>query len=111
MKMVFVLLLQETLFPYAEKHLETYLTAEWDSNEDVKGAVKLLREQYDADKEAKVDGCVEIVPDTADKEKQIESLVANVKWQMSNDRKAGALKTLQGLIWEGGFKSGAFKGQ
>lgn len=35
----------------------------------------------------------------------------NVKWQMGIDRKATALKTLQGLIWVKGYKDGTIKGQ
>lgn len=47
----------------------------------------------------------------ASKEDQIEGLVNNVKWQMSADRKVGALKQLQGLIWKQGYDKGDLKGQ
>ncbi|CAG9575396.1 unnamed protein product [Danaus chrysippus] len=46
----------------------------------------------------------------ASKEDQIEGLVNNVKWQMSADRKVGALKQLQGLIWKQGYDKGGLKG-
>lgn len=72
-----------------------------------------LRAQYNKDVEAKVEGCVEIVDGTVDteKEKQITSIVDNVKWQMSIDRKTTALKSLQGLIWAGGYKTKSLKAQ
>lgn len=47
----------------------------------------------------------------ATKEDQIEGLVKNVKWQIASDRKEGALKNLQGLVWKNGYDSGEIKGQ
>lgn len=47
----------------------------------------------------------------ASKEEQIEGLVKSVKWQMSSDRKVGALKQIQGLIWKQGYDNGDIKGQ
>lgn len=90
--------------------MDTYLAAQWDT-EDAKEAVKMLRDQSVADKKDNVEGCVEILAETEDKAKQIESIVANVKWQMEHDRKAGPLKNLQGLMWVEAYKAGAFKGQ
>lgn len=52
-----------------------------------------------------------IVFQDASKEDQIEGLVKSVKWQMSTDRKVGALKQLQGLIWKQGYDKGDIKGQ
>lgn len=69
-----------------------------------------LREQSKLDIEAKLDGVIAI-PDDGEKSVLIESIVKSVEWLMSNDRKVGALKTLQGLIWEKGYKDGAIKGQ
>lgn len=101
---------QENLFPYAAKHVDTYLDAHWDTA-DTQEAVRMLREQSADDLKANVEGFVEIVAAAEDKAKQIESLVANVKWQMALDRKAGPLKNLQGLMWVAAYKAGAFKGQ
>ena len=90
--------------------MATFLAAKWDS-EDTKEAVKMLRDQSAADKRDNVDGCVEIAADTEDQAKQIETIAANVKWQMEHDRKAGPLKHLQGLMWVEAYKAGEFKGQ
>lgn len=46
-----------------------------------------------------------------DKDEQITSLVENIKWQMSIDRKTTPLKSLQGLIWQKGYENGNIKGQ
>lgn len=46
-----------------------------------------------------------------DSEDIIADVVKNVEWQMSLDRKTGALKTLQGLVWAKGYEDGSIKGQ
>lgn len=107
---LFHLLFQDNLFPYAAKNVASFLTAKWEAD-DTKEAVKMLREQSATDKKDNVDGCVEIVGESEDQAKQIESIVANVQWQMEHDRKAGPLKNLQGLMWVDAYKAGEFKGQ
>lgn len=87
------------------------MTSNWEK-EEVKSAVKALRELAAKDKSESVEGVVEIVEEGADnRDAVIKSVVDNIKWQMSLDRKTGALKTLQGLIWEQGYKDGTIKGQ
>ena len=44
-------------------------------------------------------------------EEVIESVIANVLWQMSTDRKTTALKQFQGNVWRFGYESGDIKGQ
>ena len=46
-----------------------------------------------------------------DKEHVIESVISNVVWQMDADRKATALKQLQGCIWRDAYEKGVVKGQ
>lgn len=46
-----------------------------------------------------------------DKGAQINACVANIKAQMEADRKTTSLKHLQGLIWTGGYRSGAIRAQ
>lgn len=101
---------QDNLFPYAAKNVESFLDSHWDEDE-IKEAVKMLRDQSEVDKKEEMDGCVAIVAESEEKAKQIESIVANVKWQMEHDRKAGPLKNLQGIMWVDAYKAGAFKGQ
>lgn len=100
---------KDKLFPYAEENVKTFLDSQWE-NEDVKKAVIALKELALEDKEKSVDGVVSIPGEDASKEDQIEGLVNNVKWQMSSDRKVGALKQLQGLIWKQGYDKGDIKG-
>lgn len=114
--------------------MQEFLTENW-TNADVQEAVKELRDQYVNDVTDKVEGAVAISDgkvkkkpksisphsltklcnrfDKQDKEKaeQIAEIVANVKWQISIDRKTTSLKKLQGLIWAKGYNSGAIKGQ
>lgn len=73
--------------------------------------VAALRQQSQDDVVAKLEGAVPIVDDDKEKSEQIGTLVASVKWQMGNDRKAAPLKTLQGLIWKKGYKDATIKGQ
>lgn len=58
----------------------------------------------------KVPGLVPI-NDTDSKEEIIQSVVKNVQWQMSNDRKTKALKNLQGHIWRDAYQARHVKGQ
>lgn len=98
---------KDVLFPYALKNVEEYLKTHW--NEDAtKTVVAALREQADEDKKAEVEGVVTIPAE--DSEDIIPDIVKNVEWQMSLDRKTGALKTLQGLVWAKGYKDGSIKG-
>uniref|UniRef100_A0A7G3AHC3 Enolase-phosphatase E1 n=1 Tax=Lutzomyia longipalpis TaxID=7200 RepID=A0A7G3AHC3_LUTLO len=99
----------ETLFPYALKNVEKFLQENWD-RDDVKESVIELRKLAEKDTEEKVDGAVPILGEDKEKSKIIESVVKNVEWLMGNDRKVTPLKTLQGLIWESGYKDGSIKG-
>lgn len=100
---------KDKLFPYAEENVKDFLTNQWET-EDVKEAVAALRKLALEDKEKSVDGVVTIPGEDASKEDQIEGLVKSVKWQMASDRKVGALKQLQGLIWKQGYDKGDIKG-
>ena len=42
---------------------------------------------------------------------QLESVVAYIDWLMEQDRKSTPLKSLQGKIWEEGYKKGILKSQ
>lgn len=41
---------------------------------------------------------------------EIESIVAYCLWLMDQDRKSTPLKSLQGMIWESGYRSGELRG-
>lgn len=98
---------KDTLFPYALKNVEEYLKNNW--NEDAtKTVVAALREQAEEDKKAELEGVTTI--SAGESEDIIPEIVKNVEWQMSQDRKTGSLKTLQGLVWAKGYKDGTIKG-
>ena len=40
----------------------------------------------------------------------MESIIKNVEWQMSLNRKSGPLKELQGIMWKSGYETGLLKG-
>jgi enolase-phosphatase E1 len=82
---------REVLFPYAHRRLGDFVAA----HRDDPVVQRLL---HDA---AELDG----TPDL--NEAQIIALLR--RW-IEEDRKATPLKTLQGLIWADGYKSGAFQG-
>lgn len=100
---------KDKLFPYVEENVKEFLEKQWENN-DVKEVVTALRKLALEDKEKSVEGVISIAAEDASKEEQIESLVKSVKWQMSQDRKVGPLKQLQGLIWKLGYDKGDIKG-
>jgi enolase-phosphatase E1 len=80
----------EVLFPYAARHLEDFLRA--------RGHEPQVRRL--------LDGARELAgghPDDL-------QLVAVLRRWMEEDRKVGPLKGLQGLMWEEGYRQGAFQG-
>jgi enolase-phosphatase E1 len=79
------------LFPYAARELPGFVRARGDEP-----AIAALLDE--ARREAGEPG--------ADRERVIEILLA---W-IAEDRKATPLKALQGLVWEQGYRSGAFTG-
>ena len=56
-------------------------------------------------------GVPEIVSPNKEKTLVIDSVIANVNWQMDQDRKITALKQLQGHMWREGYSSGEIRGQ
>lgn len=63
------------------------------------------------DTDDKIEGAIEIIDGDIDSAEKIDSIVKNFEFLMNNDRKVAALKTLQGLIWEKGYKDESIKGQ
>lgn len=91
----------QVLFPYARKHLQSYLSRHWNE-------VESEREQLQA--EHRNDLQQGLQPPTMDIA-QPESVVAYLHWLMDRDRKSTPLKSLQGKVWEAGYKSGELKSQ
>ena len=85
---------KDVLFPYAAEHLPAYVDDHQD-DETVKDALAQTAAL------AAEDG---IQIDPADTSRLIDQLLA---W-IAEDRKATPLKTLQGLIWEDGYRNGDY---
>jgi enolase-phosphatase E1 len=81
---------KETLFPYAGKHLPAFVV----THADDAGVQHWLHE---AAKEA------DLVSATQDE------MVALLQRWIDEDRKSTALKALQGMIWEEGYRNGEYK--
>jgi|SRR5690554_569673 len=82
----------DVLFPYASKHLPDYIRATHHSTPAVAEQLALVAEQ------SGVDG------------KNLEELLEVLQTWIREDRKDGALKALQGMVWEQGYHSGEIKG-
>jgi enolase-phosphatase E1 len=87
----------ETLFPYARTHLPRYLE-EQGNTPACRAALARLRAEYEADRAAG-----EPVP--------AWSALDYVAWLMDRDRKSPALKSLQGRVWEEGYRNGTLVGE
>lgn len=94
---------KDTLFPYVTEVLEDYINKHWDDPE-FQDNLELLRAQ--AANDTDIQGFVPI--DTGVNAKK--SVIDNVLWQMSIDRKTTALKQLQGHIWKDGYENGLLRG-
>lgn len=80
---------KDVLFPYARDHLPAYVRAH------ESGITGILDQVREIENNASLSG--------------EEIIQVFLRW-IEEDRKITPLKTLQGMIWESGFKSGAFKG-
>jgi enolase-phosphatase E1 len=97
----------ETLFPFARENVREFLEQNLSSAE-VRADVDALRQEHRADVE-KGSGPPAWLEDTPGS--LLESAVSYARWLMDQDRKSTALKSLQGKIWEGGYRSGGLRGQ
>ena len=93
----------ETLFPFARQNVREFVELHFDSPE-VRADVAALKEEHRADL-SEGNGPPNWRDDSA------ESVVGYVHWLMDQDRKSTALKSLQGKIWEGGYRGGRLRGQ
>ena len=92
----------QTLFPYARKRLPDYLAQNF-SSPDVRAVLKQLREENLQDTSNRLNPPLIANESSAD---ELPSVIAYLHWLMDADRKSTPLKTLQGMIWEAGYKSG-----
>jgi methylthioribulose 1-phosphate dehydratase/enolase-phosphatase E1 len=92
---------KQVLFPYSAAHALGYLQATW-LDADTQ---QLVQELFQASQQEVSAAAPEV--DRLDACKVAEY----VRFLVAQDRKLGALKTLQGRIWELGYASGELKGQ
>ena len=90
----------DTLFPYASKNCKNFLESTINTAQ-TKADVKALEEQAKLDA-AEFSDCPKIKASGAD---HLSSVVEYVQWCIQKDRKVGALKQLQGRIWDKGYAS------
>jgi enolase-phosphatase E1 len=96
----------DVLFPFARTHLQPFLrdAANADAVQRIATALAAERSHENG-------------PDTpplwraTTPDETLASVAAYAEWLMDRDRKSPGLKQLQGLIWEGGYRAGALKGE
>ena len=95
----------QTLFPFAQKNLKAALmtrTSDTQIDRLVKEAINEWQSDSDPTSKTLLRQTTEKPPSTNDVEEYLEHLI-------QSDRKSTALKQLQGIIWEQGYKSGELK--
>jgi enolase-phosphatase E1 len=97
----------EVLFPFAHQYAREFI---WHHRKsaDLQADVAGLKLEHLAD--SKCNSETPAWQNDSD-ESWLESVTAYVHWQMQQDRKSTALKSLQGKIWEAGYFSGRLLGQ
>ena len=85
----------QVLFPYARARVHEYL-ARHGRDPDVQRDIALLRAEHDAESERGVPAW---------------DAETYFYWLMDRDRKSTGLKSLQGKIWEAGYRAGELKGK
>jgi enolase-phosphatase E1 len=92
------------LFPYARARVRDYLQSHA-ADEDIRADIGLLRREHAREHPRLPD----LPPwNPAD---ELNSAEGFVYWLMDRDRKSTGLKSLQGKIWEAGYRTGELKGK
>ena len=97
----------KTLFPYARTRLNQFLL-ECGSQADVRENIEKLRAQHRADSGAGLNppGWMDGPPIL-----ELGSAAAYAAWLMDRDSKCSPLKSLQGKIWQEGYRKGELHGE
>lgn len=82
----------KVLFPFARRNFPDFLR-----ESDISAEIAALREEHRQDPDR---------PPAWDDTNEIDSALCYILWLMDRDRKSTALKSLQGMIWERGYRSG-----
>ena len=96
-----------TLFPFAAAHVEEFLERH-SSDREVSDVVEQLRLQREADSRNIAD-----LPPWSDASltQRLHSAAAYVRYLIERDSKMTALKSLQGKIWQAGYRAGQLRGE
>lgn len=95
---------QQVLFPYARAHVHDFLRAH-QNDPDVRADIALLESEHGAESPGSHGPPLWRASD------DLASAEAYVYWLMDRDRKSTALKSLQGKIWEQGYRTGELRGK
>lgn len=97
----------EVLFPFARRRVGEFIRRHHGSA-GVRADLDALRAEHraDADRGHEPPAWREDSDDS-----RLESATRYVHWLMDQDRKSTALKSLQGKVWESGYRSGSLRGQ
>jgi enolase-phosphatase E1 len=91
----------QTLFGYARDRVSEYLDRHWNEPE-VRADVDRLQAEHAAESS---------LPTPPPWRDDVAGVVAYVHWLMDRDRKSTGLKSLQGKIWEEGYRSGELRSE
>src|SRR5215207_1875442 len=97
----------EVLFPFARRRAAEFIRERYESDE-MRADLDALEAEHRADDAKGTDPPAWLA---ATDDARIDSATRYVHWLMEQDRKSTALKSLQGKIWEGGYRDGQLKGQ
>ena len=89
----------KVLFPYARRHVEPFLREHW-NHAEVRADVEGLKAEHAQDLGRGLD------PPPLQSSESPQPVFRYVHWLMEQDRKSTSLKSLQGKIWEAGYRSG-----
>ena len=91
----------ETLFGYARARVSGFLERHW-TEPDVRADVARLAAEHAAESSQ---------PAPPPWQQDISAVTAYINWLMERDRKSTGLKSLQGKIWEEGYRSGELRSE
>ncbi len=94
----------EVLFPYARRKVRGFLEQRL-GEESIGADIDLLRQEYLRDLDQGLD------PPRWEEARAMDSIVSYFRWLMAQDRKSTGLKSLQGKIWQEGYRAGKLHGQ
>jgi enolase-phosphatase E1 len=95
----------DVLFPFARARLDAFLSSRASSDALVREDVARLADERRAEAEPGAPGWRDATPEAV-----AASAAAYAAWLMDRDRKSTGLKSLQGRIWQEGYRTGEIAG-